>query len=45
MSEETQQHIYQQSRIHLPAHGVGTMTENAAELEALLYLLENSRGA
>ncbi len=38
--EVAQEHIHQQCRIHLPAHRVGTVAEEAGKLEALLHLLE-----
>gem|GEM_PF-6447515 len=37
---EAQQHIHQQRRPYLPADGVGVVTEEVAELERLLHLLE-----
>lgn len=40
MSHESQQHIDQQRRVNLPSHRIGAVAQEAAELEALLYLFE-----
>ena len=37
---EPQQHIHQQGRVNLPSHRVGAVTEETAELEALLDLFK-----
>ena len=39
-STETQQHIGQQRRPHLPAHGVGRVAQEVRQLEGLLELFE-----
>lgn len=40
MPQIAQQHVHQQRRIHLPTHGIGTMAQEAGELQALFDLFE-----